>query len=196
MVRPDRKTLVDKKTRKADREVLLSRSADSTDVEHDAGMYTNSPSIGGGVLSALLTLYNQPDSASFSTASSSERLSRDFPPEKPWIRDPSGKRHRTAHEGLQRGRPSSMLSAELSPESSSRGSSVDSREGHRRGAGKSKALFSSIFSGGKLKQARSGAGVVGPLIAGTGNLMGVGSPVSSELQPDVKRPGYHLSRFV
>jgi hypothetical protein len=38
--------------------------------------------------------------------------------------------------------------------------------------------------------------VIGPLIAGTGNLAGMASPASSALQPNVKRPGYHLSRFV
>ncbi|KAF8226480.1 DUF1212-domain-containing protein [Tricholoma matsutake] len=42
---------------------------------------------------------------------------------------------------------------------------------------------------------RSDAGVFGPLIASTGNLIGAASPISSGLQPDVRKPGYHLSRF-
>lgn len=44
--------------------------------------------------------------------------------------------------------------------------------------------------------ARSSAGVVGALIASTGNLSGAAAPTNSSLAPEVKRPGYHLSRFV
>ncbi|KDR66937.1 hypothetical protein GALMADRAFT_258828 [Galerina marginata CBS 339.88] len=43
--------------------------------------------------------------------------------------------------------------------------------------------------------ARSAGGVFGPLIASTGNLTGVVAPHSSTLQPNVKRPGYRLSRY-
>jgi len=35
---------------------------------------------------------------------------------------------------------------------------------------------------------------VGSLIASTGNLAGIAAPVHSQLQPNVKRPGYRLSR--
>ena len=44
--------------------------------------------------------------------------------------------------------------------------------------------------------ARSAGGVFGPLIASTGNLTGVAAPQSSRLQPNLKRPGYKLSRLV
>lgn len=33
------------------------------------------------------------------------------------------------------------------------------------------------------------------LIASTGNITGPAAPASSQIQPDVKRPGYHLSRY-
>ena len=37
--------------------------------------------------------------------------------------------------------------------------------------------------------------VIGSLIASTGNLAGIAAPVHSQLQPNVKRPGYRLSRL-
>ena len=43
-------------------------------------------------------------------------------------------------------------------------------------------------------KSRGGAGVFGPLIAGTGNIAGVAAPMSATVAPDLKRPGYHLSR--
>lgn len=43
--------------------------------------------------------------------------------------------------------------------------------------------------------ARNAGGVFGPLIASTGNIAGVAAPHASTLQPNVKRPGYSLSRF-
>ncbi|KAG7092611.1 hypothetical protein E1B28_008954 [Marasmius oreades] len=44
-------------------------------------------------------------------------------------------------------------------------------------------------------QARNAAGVIGPLIASTANLSGAAAPVNSRIVPNVKRPGYHLSRY-
>ncbi|KAH9940072.1 uncharacterized protein BXZ73DRAFT_99073 [Epithele typhae] len=41
----------------------------------------------------------------------------------------------------------------------------------------------------------SGAGVFGPLIASAGNITGVAAPMSATVAPDLKRPGYHLSRY-
>ncbi|KAJ7482684.1 hypothetical protein FB451DRAFT_1029898 [Mycena latifolia] len=42
---------------------------------------------------------------------------------------------------------------------------------------------------------RPGGGVVGALIASTANISGAAAPVSSQLAPNIKRPGYHLSRY-
>ncbi|GAA5991484.1 hypothetical protein JCM11641_002055 [Rhodosporidiobolus odoratus] len=44
--------------------------------------------------------------------------------------------------------------------------------------------------------ARSGAGVFGGLIAGTGNIAGVATPTGTTLSADPTRPGYHLSRYL
>ena len=50
------------------------------------------------------------------------------------------------------------------------------------------------FSNNRPPKSRGGAGVFGPLIAGTGNITGVAAPMSATVAPDLKRPGYHLSR--
>lgn len=46
------------------------------------------------------------------------------------------------------------------------------------------------------KAARSSAGVVGGLIATTGNLIGAVSPYHAQLGPNPKRPGYTLDRYL
>jgi hypothetical protein len=47
------------------------------------------------------------------------------------------------------------------------------------------------------RRERNGAGVWGSLIASTtGALVGAAAPTHSTIAPDVKRPGYHLSRWV
>ena len=45
-------------------------------------------------------------------------------------------------------------------------------------------------------QTRSSGGVLGPLIASTGNIAGAAAPHSSRIAPNVKRPGYHLSKYL
>lgn len=42
---------------------------------------------------------------------------------------------------------------------------------------------------------RNGAGVFGALVASTGNISGAAAPASAGLAPNLKRPGYHLSRL-
>ena len=47
------------------------------------------------------------------------------------------------------------------------------------------------------RRERNAAGVWGPLIASTsGTLVGAAAPTHSVIAPDVKRPGYHLSRYI
>jgi hypothetical protein len=47
------------------------------------------------------------------------------------------------------------------------------------------------------RRERNAAGVWGPLIASTsGTLVAAAAPTHSAIAPDVKRPGYHLSRYV
>ncbi|KAI0708738.1 hypothetical protein C8T65DRAFT_779756 [Cerioporus squamosus] len=52
-----------------------------------------------------------------------------------------------------------------------------------------------LFGDGRPPKSKSGAGVFGPLIAGTGSIAGVGAPPAVTVAPDLKRPGYHLSRY-
>ncbi|OCH92004.1 DUF1212-domain-containing protein [Obba rivulosa] len=47
----------------------------------------------------------------------------------------------------------------------------------------------------RMPATRSGAGVFGPLIASTGNITGAAAPTASTVAPNIKRPGYHLSRY-
>jgi hypothetical protein len=48
---------------------------------------------------------------------------------------------------------------------------------------------------GRPNKTRSSAGVLGPLIATTAGVASPAVPKSSTIVPDVKRPGYHLSRY-
>ena len=198
-LRRGKENIMDRRKAEVGGDRLESGSAVGTDVEHDAGMSTDSRPMGGGILSALLALHNQENSSSASSPSSLEHLPLDVPPGEPWVRGDS--RTPTTTKERPRGRRTSILSAALLPASSSRESSANNREGHDRGGKsrkKTKIQFppSTLFSGSKLPQAKSDAGVFGPLIASTGNLMGAAAPVSSGLQPDVDQPGYRLSRFV
>ncbi|KAJ7024858.1 hypothetical protein C8F04DRAFT_150859, partial [Mycena alexandri] len=56
-----------------------------------------------------------------------------------------------------------------------------------------KAKFAILPAG--AHNPRNGAGVLGALIASTGNIAGAAAPVPSSLAPNIKRPGYHLSRY-
>ena len=53
-----------------------------------------------------------------------------------------------------------------------------------------------FFGESRPPKTRSGAGVFGPLIAGAGNIAGPAAPTAVTVAPDLKRPGYHLSRCV
>ena len=48
----------------------------------------------------------------------------------------------------------------------------------------------------RSKAARSDGGVIGSVIASTGNIAGAAAPVPSTLQPDVDKPGFRLFHFV
>jgi len=64
----------------------------------------------------------------------------------------------------------------------------------RRLANASKALH---LPETRPRRERNAAGVWGPLITSTtGTLVGAAAPAHSTIAPDVKRPGYHLSRCV
>jgi hypothetical protein len=181
------------------RDRSAAESAESTDVERDAGRNSMSGTAGGGVLSALLTLYDQ-DTAATSIGSTPGRSSLDSVPEKPWMHPKEDSPKRWLTEELRRPQPISRLSTEISPTSSVTDlPAIPSIKTGKASSVKSKIPAfspSGMFSSGKLTNTRNAGGVFGPLIASTGNITGIAAPTSSQLQPDVKRPGYRLSRFV
>ncbi|KAI0310159.1 hypothetical protein OF83DRAFT_1230371 [Amylostereum chailletii] len=121
---------------------------------------------GGGILSALLALYDHQDDDPQSGASS---------------RNPSPRR---------RGRGGRSRSSE-------RRGGITPSGSPESGRGLSSAL-GRAFSGWKdarPAKERSAAGVWGPLIASTANISGAAAPVNSTIVPNIKRPGYHLSRY-
>ncbi|KAL0564685.1 pheromone-regulated protein prm10 [Marasmius crinis-equi] len=57
------------------------------------------------------------------------------------------------------------------------------------------SLHLNPFATSRPAKARGAGGVIGPLIASTGNIAGAAAPTNSRLAPTLKRPGYHLSRY-
>jgi hypothetical protein len=136
------------------------RRNNNADAE-DPVTYTTSPMTrpSGGILAALLTLYDQ----KFYTPSVSDTSALTFPENRPGVS------------------PTHSL-LELASASGKRIANV------------SKALH---LPEPRPRRERNAAGVWGPLIASTtGALVGAAAPIHSTIAPDIKRPGYHLSRFV
>ncbi|KAG6812586.1 hypothetical protein H0H92_002055 [Tricholoma furcatifolium] len=156
-----------------------SEDTENTDVERNAGTDDTPQVGGGGVLSTLLTLYGEgmDMSSGVSTPAGSVEDLR----ERPWAHLPQ--------------RPPSSLGNEVIPDSPSL-SRTSSRGEEEKKASKFQQLNPShLLSRHKNPKARNAGGVFGPLIASTGNLTGFVAPSQSQLQPDIKRPGYHLSRY-
>jgi hypothetical protein len=120
----------------------------------------------GGLLSALLSLYNADQGL------------------------PSGMMTPGSAGGSIRGntdswdRPSNV---------STTGYSTPETATPRSGAQTPTKKFSTLF-GQRPPVERNAAGVIGSLIASTGNIAGPAAPKNSQLGPNLKRPGYHLSR--
>ncbi|KAF7307719.1 hypothetical protein MKEN_01132000 [Mycena kentingensis (nom. inval.)] len=142
---------------------------------------------GGGVLSALLTLYHDQETRSAVSTAAVE------PPERPWVTPARSKKPTptasTSH-ALQKDDPP-MESPPRSPPQESASKDPIGRSHHARtGSTTSLAALKSV-----LPSKRQSAGALGALIASTGNISGAAAPVSSQLAPNIKRPGYHLSRY-
>ncbi|KAJ6632256.1 hypothetical protein B0H10DRAFT_9933 [Mycena sp. CBHHK59/15] len=160
-----------------------SRSARVDAERYLRGAAPMHPALGGGVLSALLTLYNGPSvpDSDASTPGIEE------PPERPWVTPPpSAERQASAAAHVEEIPLMSTSAAPASP---------PSPEGpigrsHATVSQSSLAKFHIL----PHKQ-RNGGGVLGSLIASTGNISGAAAPVASQLAPNIKRPGYHLSRY-
>ncbi|KAH6905126.1 pheromone-regulated membrane protein Prm10 [Coprinopsis sp. MPI-PUGE-AT-0042] len=133
---------------------------------------------GGGILSSLLELYRHQEAGSItpsehnlaSTCSSTVTSGFSTPCDSGW-QSPSGD------------------SGPGTPHSFDDGSRRKSRFPRPR------LTLPSLGLVPRHKRARSGGGVIGALIATTGNLGGVAAPVNSQLQPDLTRPGFTLSRL-
>ncbi|KAJ7187258.1 hypothetical protein C8R46DRAFT_1025147 [Mycena filopes] len=157
--------------------------AADTDAERDLrGAAPMNPALGlgggGGVLSALLTLYNEEGAgagaATPSTATATVTGSR---ASTPGLDEPP-----RAHG--RRSSPERTRSSSASPPE--RSHNARHAGGSRRATLAAKLL---------PQKRRTSAGVMGALIASTGNITGAAAPVSSQLAPNIKRPGYHLSRY-
>ncbi|KAF9034672.1 DUF1212-domain-containing protein [Hymenopellis radicata] len=140
------------------------------DAERDAAPANPRLPQGGGVLGALLTLYNQEQGLpSGATTPVGEDLA-----EKPWI-DLAKQTTQSSATTPPSSKPTSPT-REKEPFLLKRSSSMNSYRG-------------------RPKNERNGAGTIANLIASTGNITGPAAPLQSQIAPNVKRPGYHLSRY-
>jgi hypothetical protein len=141
------------------------RANKGTDQEEAADITHPMTRTRGGILAALLTLYDRDsDIASVSDTTT----------------EPYSSGTRTPDGGTRDSRTHSLLD-------------LASASG-RRLATASKALH---LPDSRPRRERNAAGVWGSLITSTtGALVGAAAPTHSTIAPDVKRPGYHLSRWV
>ncbi|KDQ51772.1 hypothetical protein JAAARDRAFT_40801 [Jaapia argillacea MUCL 33604] len=171
----------------------------SRDVEHEAQRDSASPptQLGTGVLSALLALYDHQTGLG-SGASTPARSSLDFGSTPPSILSRSSSVdalvNLTTRSDLPPvDPPTSVVTTGPTPPPST------SVSGPPTGAGKapSKAPlpFTKLLPESRPAQHRNAGGVIGSLIASTGNISGAAAPTNSTLAPNIKRPGYHLSRY-
>ncbi|KAF8641639.1 hypothetical protein AX16_009865 [Volvariella volvacea WC 439] len=108
------------------------------------------------------------------------------------------------HRANSRSRPSHFLQRRATEQSTASGIGTPTKDdisppepARTRGVlekSLSNAPFSMMGSPPSRKM-RTGGGVFGPLIASTGNIAGIAAPIHSQLQPNLKRPGYHLTRY-
>jgi hypothetical protein len=193
----------------------------STDVERDAEPEMEAThsrrTVKGGVLSALLSLYDGDQHsrdtsgtgtpARFSSDSESEHPD---PPGRPWIhrrtpveqnniqQPPPAQNADNIHHHAQHGL-SSGVSPALQPTSVQAQDRDQQTLGRSHTAGSTPSLFHAMsmpFPGTRTPETRNAGGVFGPLIASTGNISGAAAPAPSTVAPNIKRPGYHLSRCV
>ena len=163
----------------------------TVDIERDAeSSAAGAEELPGGLLSALLTLYG--DGQNFPSGmvtpdSVSARSSFEGLPEKPWIQKPPPIAS-TPHK-----EESSYFDEKAGPSKSPPSSTPNSPTRPEFKAKLSKT-FKSAF-GARPQNERNAAGTVASLIASTGNISGVAAPHPSRLQPNLKRPGYTLSRY-
>jgi hypothetical protein len=126
----------------------------------------------GGMLGLLLSLYND------------EHLPSGFS-------TPASIRARSREREKSRQRPDRLPSTPGSP------SSTPSPKASTSLLASGQQLVDDILGTNPTqKKSRNAGGVIGTLIASSGNLAGPAAPTSSQIQPNIKRPGFHLSRYV
>ncbi|KAI0750391.1 hypothetical protein C8Q74DRAFT_1211863 [Fomes fomentarius] len=173
-----RRSTSDPKGKKSRRDYFKERS-ERGDVEKSAEAYHESAPHPTGVLSALLSMYDSMQSgATTPTVRSSSDESR---PSSPYVGPISTS--------------SSMMPPPPVPRSSDAGTYFAQNTSASSLRPPSHPWTKTIFGDGRPAKTRSGAGVFGPLIASAGNIAGVAAPTPATVGPDLKRPGYHLSRY-
>lgn len=150
-----------------------------TDLEHTAARRSSSGTgmnVGGGILSALLALYDQDDHDHDDLSSGYSTPARHRSPAR---RIRSRSRSRNASRERE---------ATLSNDSPSSRSPTSKRF--------SLPDVSKLVNEVRPPKERNGAGVFGSLIATTaGAAAGPAAPATSTIVPNLKRPGYHLTRY-
>lgn len=159
------------------------------------------PQLPGGtsVLSSLLALYNTQqqalDSANTSAATTPQS-SRPPSPEKEEEHGSRGRSKKRRSKSPWRRRDSSANSIGLTPPR------IDTPDfDHKHRTKSSSSLINSVsrvvhdFRDDRPRQARSGAGVFGALVANTATMAAPAAPASSTLVPSSTKPGYHLNRY-
>ncbi|KAJ7760897.1 DUF1212-domain-containing protein [Mycena maculata] len=170
------------------------RSASGDAEQALLGAAPMNPALGGGVLSALLTLYNEQGDA----GSGASTPGVEEPPELPWVTPPSSAKKHAATAPLPVRQPVEEipLRTSASPEGGSPREADPVDRSHKRAGSEGSVAPKTKFGLlNKPQKTRNGAGVVGALIASTGNISGAAAPTSSQLAPNIKRTGYHLSRY-
>ncbi|GBE85956.1 Pheromone-regulated membrane protein [Sparassis crispa] len=172
---------------------LFSRHSDGedwdgdTDVEKsaDSGRATPAMQPGTGVLGALLALYDH--SSISQSGRSTPTPSRSSSDE---LRPPSVLGKSSTFDSM--GSTAPLISGAPSASSAFGGPPLTTTSSRSSTFNWAKPF---VLGEQRMPHARNGAGVFGPLIASTGNISGVAAPASSTLAPNIKRPGYHLSRY-
>ncbi|KAJ7101471.1 hypothetical protein B0H15DRAFT_816210 [Mycena belliarum] len=149
---------------------------------------------GGGVLSALLTLYNEGENTG-GTGSLASTPGEELP-EPHWPAIPPAARRpffdeRRAFSDEDKTRRQFFDEDKTTPPSPPSRPHDELGRSHARAG--STASLASLFH--LPPKQRAGGGVIGALIASTANISGAAAPVPSQLAPNIKRPGYHLSRY-
>ncbi|KAF7320954.1 hypothetical protein HMN09_00182100 [Mycena chlorophos] len=138
---------------------------------------------GGGVLSALLSLYNDQTATNSEASTPAADVPFVAPPR------PAAKKQKSAPAAAQR--PPEDQTPLMEPLTPPSGAESVGPSNPRTGT----ALSATMKNILPQKPQRNSAGVLGALIASTGNITGAAAPTSSQLAPNIKRPGYHLSRY-